>query len=222
MGSSAEEKSEPMPLYPSGTVRALLETDLVTPQTRAVLTARLEHLNPKAAPQVLDDAAFATLRAMCTLLLPQPERENPIDLAGAIDDRLARGEGNGWRYAALPPDADAYRLGLQGVDECALFMFGASYVELDPGRQKEVLEAIQRGEPAGAVWNEIPARRFFEELLAELVESYYSHPLALDEIGYAGFADAHGWQEIGLGRLTPHEPRALDGLKPDSGNSPKP
>ena len=205
-----DKAADEPPSYPAGTVRTLLKSDLVTPRTRAVLAARLD-LAPKAAPQVLDEAAFATLRAMCVLLIPQPGRENPVDLAGAVDDRLARGDGNGWRYAAMPPDDEAYRLGLRGVDECAHALFGAAFVALDTGRQEEVLHAVQRGEAAGESWHKAPAVRFFEELMAELVESYYSHPEAMDEIGYAGFADAHGWQDIGLDRLAPHEPSEADG-----------
>jgi len=198
------------PSYPEGTVRALLATDLVTPQTRAVLLARLEG-SRGPDHRVLDGAAFATLRAVCARLIPQPDRSDPVDLAGAVDDRLARGEGNGWRYAVMPPDAEAYRRGLLGVDESARAMFGAAFVLLDEGSQDAVLRAVQRREAVGAVWQALPADRFFEELLAEVAECYYSHPLAQEEIGYVGFADARGWQAVGLNQLAPHEPRAMGG-----------
>lgn len=192
--------------YPTGTVRALLASDLVTTQTRAVLLARLDGRRDPV-PRVLDDTAFATLRAVCARLIPQPERPDPVDLAAAIHDRLARGEGNGWRYATMPPDREAYALGLRGTDECARAMFGAEFVALDGRRQDEVLRAVQRGEPLGGSWAGLPADRFFEELLAEVAECYYSHPLAQEEIGYAGFADARGWHAVGLDQLEPHEPR---------------
>ena len=42
------------------------------------------------------------------------------------------------------------------------------------------------------------AGRFFEELLAELTENYYAHPLAQEEIGYVGMADLPKWVNIGL------------------------
>jgi hypothetical protein len=69
---------------------------------------------------------------------------------------------------------------------------------------------VQRGDVEGGVWDTLPAQRFFEELLAEAVECYYSHPLAQEEIGYVGMADAHGWQAISLNRLEPWEPRAVE------------
>ena len=196
------------PRYPEGTARALLASALVTPATRAVLLDRLA-ASPVAEPRALDAAAFATLRAVCARLIPQPERSDPVDLAGAVDDRLARGEGNGWRYATMPPDAEAYERGLHGIDECARVTRGAAFVDLPGADQDEVLRAVQRGQPAGAAWGGLPADRFFEELLAELVESYYSHPVAQEEIGYVGFADAHGWQAVGLDQLAPHEPRPV-------------
>src|SRR5688572_10183924 len=98
------------PRYPSGTVRALLASDLVTPATREVLVSRLDD-RPATTPRVFDAATFATLRATCERLIPQPERTTPIDLASAVDDRLSRNEGNGWRYDTMPRDIDAYRLG---------------------------------------------------------------------------------------------------------------
>jgi gluconate 2-dehydrogenase gamma chain len=196
------------PRYPTGTVRALLASDLVTPVTREVLVERLE-ARPKAHPRFFDAASFATLRAACERLIPQPERSTPIDLAGAVDERLARNEGNGWRYATMPPDRDAYQLGLRGIDECASLTFGAAFVDLDGARQDDVLRSVQDGKAEGASWVHVPAARFFEELLAELVESYYSHPVAQEEIGYAGFADAHGWQAMGLDTLEKHEPRPI-------------
>jgi gluconate 2-dehydrogenase gamma chain len=196
------------PRYPAGTLRALLASDHVTPATREVLVSRLDAV-PKTSPRVFDDASFATLRAACDRLIPQPDRSTPIDLAGAVDDRLARNEGNGWRYATMPPDAEAYRLGLRGIDECAASMFGVRFVDLEARQQDDVLRSVQDGTTAGPSWMHVPAKRFFEELLAELVESYYSHPLGQEEIGYVGFADAHGWQAIGLDKLEEHEPRPV-------------
>lgn len=194
--------------YPRGSVRDLIGTDLVTPPTRAVLRARLEPRAP-APPRFFDAGSYATLRSACARLVPQPDAEQPVDLARLVDDRLADGAGDGWRYADLPPDADAYRRGLAGLDESAEAAFGASFGALDGARQDEVLRAVQRGTAPGPTWRSLPAARFFEELLAELVECYYSDPLAQEDIGYAGMADARGWEAVGLGRLEAWEPRPI-------------
>ncbi|MGI9090989.1 MAG: gluconate 2-dehydrogenase subunit 3 family protein [Gemmatimonadaceae bacterium] len=201
--------------YPPGMVRRLLRTDLVTPKTREVLDGRLtaHAATAKPEPRFFSSAEFRTLESACTRLIPQPDRERPIDLAGAIDQRLAEGKTKGWRYDSMPPDGEAYRIGLRGLDETARAMFGSerdvAFDALEHLQQDAVLAAVQRGEAQGLAWQTMPAVTFLEELLTEAVECYYSHPLAEDEIGYAGFADAHGWQQIGLDSLAPFEPRAL-------------
>lgn len=197
--------------YPPGIVRALLPTEHVTPATREVLRSRLEPGGGSPPPPRFFDAReVATLRAACDRLLPQTDRPRPVDLAVAIDERLADGKGDGWRYADLPPDGDAYRRGLRGLDEGALARFGSAFASLDGSHQDEILEAVQRGEASGETWETLPSRRFFEELLAELCECYYSDPLSQEEIGYVGMADVPGWQAIGLDQLDPREPPALD------------
>ncbi|MBA3659526.1 MAG: gluconate 2-dehydrogenase subunit 3 family protein [Gemmatimonadales bacterium] len=198
--------------YPSGTVRALLETDLVTRPTRDALSARLEPPD-SGGPRFFMGPALTTLRAACARLIPQPHRTEPIDLARCIDERLATGAGNGWRYDSMPADGDACLAGLAGLDQTSQARYGTPFHELDGARQDDVLRAVQRGAAQGEVWTRMPATRFFEELLAECVEFYYSHPLAQEEIGYVGMADAPGWRAIGLNRLEPREPRA----EPDTG-----
>ncbi|MFN2454506.1 MAG: gluconate 2-dehydrogenase subunit 3 family protein [Pyrinomonadaceae bacterium] len=204
----------PSRIYPSGTVRALLETEFVTPLTREVLRSRLAP--PDAAdapPRFFDAETFATLRAACARLIPQPERAHSVDLAGSIDARLAGNMSDGWRYNTMPPDRESYRLGIRGLDESAQAMFGHSFQELDAPSQERLLLAVQRGEVMGESWQRVSAQRFFEELLAEVTECYYSDPLAQEEIGYVGTADAAGWHKIGLDVLEEREPRSLEEIK---------
>lgn len=196
----------PNPTYPQGTVRALLHSDAVTPATREAMLSRLDA--KLTAPQFFEAGEMATLRAACARLVPQNEREIPVELACAIDERLAQSKGDGWRYDAMPPDAQAYRRGLSGLDESANLEQGAPFAALSDAQQDAVLRDVQNGEARGEVWKTMPAARFFEELLAEATENYYAHPLAQEEIGYAGFADAPGWVEIGLNGREAREPEA--------------
>ncbi len=194
--------------YPEGTVRALLQTDFVTENTRAVLINRLEK-QETVTPLFFNDTAFATLRSVCARLIPQPNRSQKIDIAGMLDEQLAAGKGNGWRYDQMPPDKEAYTLGLQGVDETAVLMFGNAFILLTAEDQDDVLKAVQSGSVEGKVWEQLPANLFFEELLASIVEIYYSHPLAKEEIGEVAFADAKGWQKTGLNEQEQWEPLAI-------------
>lgn len=194
--------------YRRGAVLALIESDLVTPPTRRALKARLKRPSP-ASPAFFDDAAYATMCSTCARLIPQPE---PIlDLAAALDARLAAGAGDGWRYAALPPDAELHALGARGIEESARERHGRGFAELNGDEQDAVLGLIEAGVPPGPVWARIDAARYFEELLALLVDIFYAHPLAQDEIGYAGMADARGWTAIGLNEREDHEPAERGG-----------
>lgn len=211
-----ESGAIPRAAYPPGAAGRLLATDLVTPKTRDVLLRRLQDddLPDDTPPRFFTPEEYATLQAACARLVPQPGRVRPVDLARPIDDRLAAGLANGWRYDAMPPDREAFRQGLRGLHETAAAISptadgsgGMRFESLDPDGQDAVLAAVQSGEAAGPVWTTLSPPLFFEELLIEVVSIYYSHPLAWDEIGYAGFADAHGWRRIGLNRLDPFEPR---------------
>jgi gluconate 2-dehydrogenase gamma chain len=198
-----------VPTYPSGTVRALLATPHVSAATRAALQARLDA--PAYAPQFLAPEAYALLEAVASRIFPQPDRsEQPIPLAPAIDQRLAEGRADGWRYDALPPDREAYRVGLGGIQEIAQALFQTTFQQLDTTGQDAVLHALASGTPPGTTWETLNASRFFEEMLAELTEAYYSHPLAQEEIGYVGMADLPAWARIGLNEKEDREPAAKE------------
>ncbi|AWM34307.1 gluconate 2-dehydrogenase subunit 3 family protein [Hymenobacter nivis] len=186
------------PHYPAGTVRALLPTAHVSDATRAALQQRLD-APADYAPQLLAPETFALLEAVAACLFPQPDRpEHPIPLAPSVDQRLAEGRADGWRYDVLPPDREAYRLGLGGIQETAQALFLNDFPTLDTQQRHHVMQAVAGGTPPGTTWQTLDAARFFEEMLAELTETYYAHPLAQEEIGYVGMADLPAWTKIGL------------------------
>lgn len=195
--------------YPRGTVSALLDTDLVTSETRNVLKERLER-KAITEPSFFDKETFITLHAVCNRLLPQTNSSKTIDLAGCLDSILAEGKGNGWRYNVMPPDDKAYLAGLYGINETSKMMFGADFTLLDAAKQDQVLRSIQNNNAGGKTWETIPAHLFFEELLAQLVELYYGHPYAKEDIGEVAMADTKGWQKIGLNELEEREPEVLN------------
>ncbi len=209
----------PIESYPPGSVRALLDTSLVSPTTKTVLHARLAEERATLPPRFFDAGELATLRAVCARLLAIDDvadaARRGIDPAADLDARLASGEGDGWRYDALPPDGEAHRQGLRGFDETAQALFGCAFAAADKTRQDAVIDAVWKGDAPGATWKALPSALYREELLAEVVESYYSHPLAQEEIGYAGMADAHGWRTLGLNQLEAWETPAGASLSRD-------
>jgi len=176
-------------IFPAGSVGTLIASDHVAEPTRIALQARMAAA--PTAPRWFDAAEFALLCAVCARLIVDP----PLDIAGSIDARLADGIGDGWRYDALPADGDAYRQGLRTIEATAKLVCGASFVALGAEQQDAVLATVQE-----------TSRRWFEEMLAEAVETAYAHPALQGAIGYAGFADLPGWTAIGLGEREAYEP----------------
>ena len=185
------------------TVRALLNTDHVTNATRQALTERLNAA--RRQPTFFSADEFALLETICNRLIPQDDRAEPIDVAGGIDERLTKNKSNGWRYDVMPADADAYKQGLAGVEESAQVLYQQTFQQLSGDQQDTIIGLIQTGDAPGDTWRTLPSGRFFEELLAEAAENYYSHPLAQEEIGYVGMADLPAWQRIGLNQLEDRE-----------------
>ncbi len=194
--------------YPSGIVKYLLQTDLVKENTSAVLKDRLkkEHI---IIPVFFDRDAFQILQSVCKRLIPQPNRSNIIDLPGLLDEQLTSGTGKGWRYNQMPPGKTFWSAGLNGINETSQLMYDKAFTLLAEAEQDKVLTEIQCGIAEGTIWESIPPALFFEEFLASITELYYSHPVAKEEIGEVAFADAKGWQKIGLNELEAHEPAPL-------------
>ena len=191
--------------YPSGTVRALLDTDHVSSATREALQMRLAQ-QPET-PQFFTPDETELLRQIATRLLPQPANREQIDVVGPVDHRLAHNESDGWRYDALPADPDAWRTGLNAFQEAAQAYFGHSFTQLDGAQQDEIIGQIQQGTALELSLDPLQSKRFFEDMLAELTGIYFSHPLAQEEIGYVGMADKPRWDRVGLNELEEREPR---------------
>jgi gluconate 2-dehydrogenase gamma chain len=177
-------------VYPAGSAASLIASDHVAAPTRAVLQARMA-ARP-VAPRFFDAVAYATLDSVCARLIVGVPH---VDIAGAIDARLAGDIGDGWRYNTLPPDGEAYRQGLERIEALAVCLGSAGFVALAPDAQDAVLTAAQKASP-----------RWFEELIAEAAETAYAHPAVQGAIGYAGFADLPGWQAIHLDERDAREP----------------
>ena len=109
--------------------------------------------------------------------------------------------------------------GLAGFDETAWALTGAGLLDAPAADRDRVIEAVQAGDPPGATWRSLPARAFFEDLLAAATEAFYAHPLAQEEIGYVGYADARGWQADRTRRARAARARARS---PEPGGEPGP
>jgi pimeloyl-ACP methyl ester carboxylesterase len=166
----------------------------VAPKTREVLELRMA--GPAPADGVLSPDQITTLRAMLARIIPQDA--DPIDLTGTILARLATGKGDGWRYAVLPEDAQAYR---EGLDALA----ARDFASLAPEAQDAILQELA-AKPGS------PEARWFEEVRGDAVTAYMAHPATLARIGYGGIGVGgantpyNGYVTLGPNQREPWEP----------------
>jgi hypothetical protein len=175
-------------------------------QTREVVRKRLEEI-----PQIrfFTDEEARLLRAIAERVVPQPDRNEAekIPIVPWVDEKLHEDKRDGYRYEELPPQREAWRLGLAGIDEAARELFdGKSFIELDPISQDVVLTHVERGDPPGITWQQLPAARFFRSVLClTIAKIYYAHPKAWSEIGYNGPSSPRGHVRKWEGGVDPWE-----------------
>ncbi len=189
----------------------MLQTEYVTSATRIALEERLN--NDTYSPLFFEVIDFECLSVICDRLVAQHSKNRIVNIAVHIDERLSRKKCDGWRYDNMPADDQMYIKGLKGISETAQLAFNKNFIGLTDNQQVEVLRFTQQGSADGPIWQELPPQRFFEELLAEATEIFFSHPVVQDEMGYAGMADAKGWERIGLNEIEKIEPVAIKNEK---------
>ncbi|MBU9230096.1 gluconate 2-dehydrogenase subunit 3 family protein [Burkholderia multivorans] len=203
------ERAAMLPRYPDYDVLAKRDTPSWNDATRRAIDARLKVA--ATAPRALDAERFATLRALCARIAPQPAGGDAIPTAALIDARLANDEGDGFRDARLPPLRDAWRIGLAALDAMAHRAHRASFASLDGDTADALLRAVQRGEIDAAdraAWAGMDARTFFaKRVLMDICGAYYSHPYAWNEIGFGGPASPRGYVRMDFNRRDPWEAR---------------
>lgn len=186
--------------------RALSQKNYWDAATRKLIE---ERVNKVREIRFFDPDQARLMEAVCARLLPQDDRDaaRRIPIVAGIDDRLFRNEHDGYRYENMPPDREAYRLGLNAIDEIAHHLHGRGFAELGAQAQDEILESLHDGKPAAAqeTWKRMPVHRFFLLLLQDCIDEYYSHPWAWDEIGYGGPAYPRGYMRLEGGQAEPWE-----------------
>jgi hypothetical protein len=174
--------------------------------TRKVVLERVEHV-PGIRHFTPEQARLLT--AVCEHIVPQDDRDaaHRIAIVPWIDRRLHADEHDGYRYASMPPDREAYRLGLQAIDEIARQRHGLAFVDIGAREQDEVLRSVHDARPDAGdeVWERMPAHRFWLLLVADCVEAYYAHPWAWDEIGFGGPAYPRAYMRLERGLAEPWE-----------------
>lgn len=173
-------------------------------QTREVVHARLNRIPQR---RFFTPVEWEILEAVCDRIVPQPDRpRSPVPIAPFIDRKLHEDTKDGYRYENLPPMQEAWRLGLEAIDDESRLRFDRPFIDLSPRRKDDILRLIQKGDVESAKWRDLPPEKFFtSRLVHDIVTVYYSNPEAWNEIGFGGPASPRGYVRLGLDRHDPWE-----------------
>ncbi|MDQ2865080.1 MAG: gluconate 2-dehydrogenase subunit 3 family protein [Candidatus Eremiobacteraeota bacterium] len=175
-------------------------------KTREVVLSRVDEIPPI---RFFTEEQARLLEAICERVLPQTDRDDShkIPIVPQIDLRLYTNSSDGYRYEDMPPDAQAYQLGLAGIDAISQARFSRHFIEIDPLDQDEILRSLHDGRPEAAqeIWQRVPVERFWMLLVADCADAYYSHPFAWDEIGFGGPAYPRAYMRLEHGEPEPWE-----------------
>ena len=147
-------------------------------------------------------AQEAIATALCDQLLGQAD-EPLAPLVAMIDARLAEQQTDGWHYADLPEDGQAWRDTLGYLDDDAHRKFGRGFAECPAGEQQAIIQAVQ--DLASGDWHGLCASRVWSLWTRYTCTAFYSHPAAWDEIGFPGPAYPRGYKNAGVGKREPFE-----------------
>jgi hypothetical protein len=171
--------------------------------TRTVVQGRLGE-----PPQMrfFTESEQPTLRALCDVATAQ-DGDPRVPVAEMVDEKLAAGRLDGFRYADMPSDPDTWRLVLRGLDESARTRSGAeSFGTCSTEEQEAIFAAFVAAKLDGATWDELNVSRAFSVCMRAILSAFYSHPWAWNEIGYGGPAYPQGYMRMGpTSVLEPHE-----------------
>jgi hypothetical protein len=195
----------PQPGYYAG-FSTLAQQDFWDETTRNTVTLRVDQ--PPSVRYFTEEAA-RFWHAVFDHLIPQRDRtpERRIPIVGPIDEKLYKNQGIGYRFESMPPDREAYRLGEIAINQEAVQRFGGEFLTLPHRQQDETLKALHDNKPsaAHAIWKQMSLKRFWQLLMQDASEAYYSHPWSWDEIGFGGPAYPRAYTRLERGEPEPWE-----------------
>ncbi len=127
------------------------------------------------------EEAIATV--LCDHLVGQYS-EPRLPVVHFIDARLADGETDGWRYADMPEDGQAWRDCLHDLDADAHANYGGGFVQCEATEQRAIIQAVQ--DLGSADWHGRSAAHVWSLWTRYACTVLHAHPSAWTEIGWAG------------------------------------
>jgi hypothetical protein len=178
------------------------------PVTAGVVLSRL---GPPPPIRFFTPPEEAIARPLLDLLLDQ-HAEPRVPVLESIDSRLAEGSTDGWRYADMPEDGQAWRDTLGALDTDAKAKHGSGFAECGDDQRAALIQAVQ--DLGTTPWHGLPADRVWSLWTRYACTAFYAHPWAWNEIGFSGPAYPRGYKNAGVGRREPWEVADREDLDP--------
>jgi hypothetical protein len=159
--------------------------------TTGVVLKRLERPEPARFFRAAEEPVA---RQLLDRLLAQ-DQEPRVPVFELVDQRLARRQGDGYRYEDLPEDPEAWRQSVAALDADARAMVGTGFAEASPEIQRDIIERIRLYDGS---WHGLPAKRIFSLWMRYTCAAFYAHPWAWNEIGFGGPAYPTGYKHLAL------------------------
>ena len=159
---------------------------------------------PPAALKFFTAEEQACGQALLGLLLDLGDQP-AVPVLAMIDARLAAGETDGWRYADMPEDGQAWRDTLAYLDADAAERCGTTFAGAPEEDQLALIQGVQDLKTGD--WHGLNAARVWSLWTRYACTALYAHPQAWNEIGFPGPAYPRGYKNAGVDKLEPFEVR---------------
>jgi hypothetical protein len=151
-----------------------------------------------------------TLTAFADIVLAQ-DAEPRIPVMAYVDEKLFKGERDGYRYFDMPDDDETWRRVARGLDEEARRFGRDRFALLGVDEQLELCHRLANGDLHGGAWDTLNVSRAWSVVMRYLMQAFYSHPWAWNEIGFGGPAYPRGYSRFGSPHLQSAEREAWEG-----------
>jgi hypothetical protein len=175
--------------------------------TRKVVLDRV-HTVPEI--RFLTTGEVETLTVFADIYLAQ-DSEPRIPVMAYVDEKLFLGKRDGYQYFDMPEDGEVWRTVARGLDEEARKRGADRYALLGVNDQLEIVHAFANGKLYGGAWATLNVSRAWSVVTRDMLQQFYSHPWAWNEIGFGGPAYPRGYSRFGSPHLQSAEREEWEG-----------
>lgn len=170
-------------MLPAGFAR-ILASDRVSHKTRAAMLDRMRAPPPGTVSWT--DEQQTTVAMLIAHVLPECGADSALALRILAD--VGQGVGDGWRFATLPRDGEAWVRGIATLNAVT-----DTFSTLEYDAQNSWLNRVAGGEVGipddAAHLSSDQMTLWFEDVRAEIVRVWISLPSTMAQLGYDGFAN---------------------------------